>query len=239
MSGWFAVKRGITSHPLFSGRPERLAIWLWLLDNAAWKETKHDIKGKTVMVPRGSVCASERRIAEEVGVGRQVVRTFLARLKDEHMINPDPTHGRNIISLCNWEKYQSANDGANPRPNPRLTQDQPTKEQGNNIPVGAGAPPDPAKVMFDAGVSLLIEAGKSEGQARSLIGKWRKDHGVEAVIAALGKAKREGAVEPVSFIEGCFKFQRKAGPQVGEVREVNGCREVFRGGGDGWVREFA
>ena len=71
MRGWFAVKHGITSHPIFRGQLARLAIWIWLLDNACWEDTPHDINGKTVVIPRGAVCASERRIAQEVGVGYQ------------------------------------------------------------------------------------------------------------------------------------------------------------------------
>ena len=133
MSGWFAVKRGISAHPIFRRHPERLAIWMWLLDNAAWKDTPHDIKGKTIVVKRGQVCASERRIAEDVGVGYQVVRTFISRLKTEHMVNAEVTHGRNVITICNYEKYQSVPAPGNATPNATLTHDQRTKEQGNKI----------------------------------------------------------------------------------------------------------
>jgi hypothetical protein len=71
---------------------------------------------------------------------------------------------------------------------------------------GAAAPaevtvPDPDKVMFDAGLSLMAGAGVAEPKARQLIGKWKRDHGTPSVIAALGAAKREGAIDPTSFIE--------------------------------------
>lgn len=73
---------------------------------------------------------------------------------------------------------------------------------------GAAAPPNeapspilnPEKVMFDGGVALLFAAGVAERQARTLLGKWRRDHGTEAVIAAIGAAGREGAISPVEFI---------------------------------------
>lgn len=137
MSGWFAVRRGITSHALFKGKPERLAVWMWLLDNAVWKDTTHDVKGHTVDVPRGSVCASERYISEQCGVGYQVVRTAIKRFKSEHMINATPTHGKNLISLCNYEKYQDPKWSDNAEGNATLTQPQRNpnaqKEQGNNI----------------------------------------------------------------------------------------------------------
>ncbi|BCA57713.1 DUF1376 domain-containing protein [Sphingomonas sp. HMP6] len=66
-------------------------------------------------------------------------------------------------------------------------------------------PPNPEKVMFDAGLTLLFQAGYSEARARPVLGKWKSQHGAEAVIVALGKAQREGAVDPVGFINGCFR----------------------------------
>lgn len=69
--------------------------------------------------------------------------------------------------------------------------------------------PDPSKVMFDHGIRLLGMAAVPEGKARGLIGKWKRDHGEEAVIAALGRAQREGAVDPVAFIEGGWRATRR------------------------------
>ncbi len=79
-----------------------------------------------------------------------------------------------------------------------------------NVLSGAVAPPDPEKLMFDSGVALLRAGGKSESQSRSLLGKWRKAYGSEAVIVALGTAKREGAVDPVSFIEAALRARHRA-----------------------------
>lgn len=74
---------------------------------------------------------------------------------------------------------------------------------------GTDAPPDPVKVMFDSGIRVLGSAGTSERQARTLIGKWRQSQGTEAVIAALGRAQREGAVDPVAFIEGGWRSRQR------------------------------
>lgn len=83
---------------------------------------------------------------------------------------------------------------------------------------GVSTPADPAKIMFDSIVRLLTEAGHTERQARSLGGKWKARHGVEAVIVAAGKAQREGAIDPVAFIEGCFRRQSSNG-QRREIRD--------------------
>ena len=66
-------------------------------------------------------------------------------------------------------------------------------------------PADPEKVMFDEGIRLLGAAGIPAARARPMLGKWKRDHGAPAVIVALGKAQREGAIDPTSFIEGVLR----------------------------------
>lgn len=85
---------------------------------------------------------------------------------------------------------------------------------------GAAAPPDPAKVLFDSGIALLAKSGISEKRARPILGKWRSIHGDEAVIAALGTAQREGAIDPVAFIERCLRNSAQAGPRETEDGRV-------------------
>jgi hypothetical protein len=85
---------------------------------------------------------------------------------------------------------------------------------------------NPETIMFAAGLELLMDAGKSNSAARSIIGKWKRDHSTEAVIVAMGKAKREGAIDPVSFIEGCFRRERAdrdEGFSIGGTRMNSPC----------------
>ncbi len=101
----------------------------------------------------------------------------------------------------------------------------------------ADAAVDPSKLAFDAGVAMLTKAGKSPGSARSLIGKWVKAHKAEAVIVALGRAQREGAVDPVAFIEGVFKATKAAGVPNGTRRQLADGRWQSFDTFNGWVNE--
>lgn len=66
---------------------------------------------------------------------------------------------------------------------------------------GAGAPKfDPVKALFDDGVRLLTGAGTNEKQARSLVGKWRRDHGDEATREAIQAAYDCGITQPCEWI---------------------------------------
>lgn len=217
--GWFAVKRGITDHPIFRGQPERLAIWIWLLDNVAWADTTQDLNGVTVTVPRGCVSASERRIADEVGVGRQVVRTFLARLEADSMLARTITQGRNLIRLCNWDKYQVPENDDNPAKNPGLTHDQPikrTREQDITLEPNGSSDADASdpvpfsilsKTVWDTALRILAMHGTAEKQARSLIGKWCKDSDHPTILAALDAFHRSGSRDPISYITAALRPQ--------------------------------
>ncbi len=81
---------------------------------------------------------------------------------------------------------------------------------------GTKVPPDPTKVLFDSGIALLGESGISKQKARPILGRWRSRHGDAAVIAALGAAQREGAIDPVAFIEKCLRSSVQSGPKQTE-----------------------
>lgn len=50
------------------------------------------------------------------------------------------------------------------------------------------------------GVPVLVAAGQAEAKARSLLGKWVKGHGANAVQAAILRCVAEQPVEPVSWL---------------------------------------
>lgn len=70
-----------------------------------------------------------------------------------------------------------------------------SQSQSSSKEEGAAAPKELS--VFDRGVALL---GGSPGSARSLIGKWRKAHGEEAVESALADAERLNISDPKSWI---------------------------------------
>ena len=220
MIGWFSVTRSIFDHPIFHKRSDRLYVWLWMLRTAAWRDTTQNANSRSVAIKRGQLLTSYRQIEQSTGVSVKIIRGLIDRLKTEHAIGTDTDTGRLLITIRNYEKYQAADGGqgtGRDRPKAQQRHTKETKEQGDNNPPSEGASAaDPVKVMFDSGIALLMAAGKSEAQARSLPGKWRRDYGTEVVIVALAQAQREGAIDPVEYVEGIFRFQRKNQPKWSE-----------------------
>ena len=248
MSGWFSVKRGLLDHELFrpEGKWSKVEAWLWMIESAAFRDAIIDIGGKPHHLPRGSLCFSERFMAEKFGWSQKALRTFLAKLESHGAIaqsvektGQGTKSKRKQITICNYDKYQSPEI----KTEAKRKQNGSKEEQGNKSSVskdtGASAPADPEKVMFDSGRKLLMSAGKSPDAAGKLLGKWKRDHGTEAVIVALGRAQREGAIDPASFIEGCFRHNRREEnnrPEIGdERRKKDGTLIRYSGPIDLWV----
>lgn len=108
MSGFYLMYRGWQDQPLFGNDPfDRRSAFVWLIENANFADKEIDINGKTVMVKRGQICASLRYMAKAWKWDEAKVRRFLKRAQTEKIIDAATDAGQTIITLCNYEKYQS------------------------------------------------------------------------------------------------------------------------------------
>jgi len=103
------MHRGWMSHPAFKDvlYTEREA-WLWLIENSAYEDTTVSLKGHPMRVSRGSLSYSLRYLAKAWGWNDpERVRRYLSRLEQWGMIAVRSATRQNIITICNYEKYQS------------------------------------------------------------------------------------------------------------------------------------
>lgn len=80
---------------------------------------------------------------------------------------------------------------------------------------------DITKVIFDSGIALLVGAGCREPQARSIIGKWRKEYHDSIVLAALSRAQAQDDIsQPIEWMTRALirERQRAAGENHGPVQ---------------------
>lgn len=110
MSGYIKLFRGWHDSDQFTADPycER-AAWVWLLTNAAWKETiQRDQKGQAVTVARGQYRTSLRTLAAEWKWSVKRVRTFLKVLEKCAAVGTQRARGGTIITICKYDEYQSS-----------------------------------------------------------------------------------------------------------------------------------
>lgn len=129
---WIRVSVEFLEHPMLDKGPyDRRSAWLWLIANAAWRDKRINHKGRPILLKRGQVLAGRKYLAETWGWGEQMVRSFLLMLQHEHMVETNQSNGHfaNVITICNYEKYQSVSDEKGQSNNQSVTSAQPVSNQ--------------------------------------------------------------------------------------------------------------
>lgn len=111
------------------GDPNMVALFIHLLLRANYKPSR---KGG-IEYGRGVVLTSREQLARETGISEQTIRTCLNRLKSTNEITIKSTKKGSIITICNYDKYQSQNETPNQQnsqpANHQSTNSQPTTNQ--------------------------------------------------------------------------------------------------------------
>lgn len=85
--------------------PNAFRVFMFLLLRANFKQGR--FMGR--IIPAGSLVTSVNKIASETNLTSQQIRTALDKLQSTHEINKQTTSKYTVITICNWEKYQSDN----------------------------------------------------------------------------------------------------------------------------------
>ena len=109
VSGFVKLYRGWQDNPALT-TAERKVAWIWLIENAAWKDTVHNVMGRTAPILRGQICVSRAQLASAWNWSGSAVERFLTRLETEQMIGRETGQGKSIITICNYGKYQDKDD---------------------------------------------------------------------------------------------------------------------------------
>jgi len=130
MSGYFQMARGwMAAFP--DGPFSERESWIWLIENAAWKPThQRNAKGERIEVQRGQFRTSLRSLGEVWGWGKNKVSRYLQDLEDREMIGTVAGQSGMLITICNYNKYQTPQDSQAPKRGTVSGQSRDTKEEG-------------------------------------------------------------------------------------------------------------
>ena len=108
-NGLFWVDRGVWEHPILTDRRpfSRREAWLWMISEAAYLPRQFRVGGQTIELKRGQLAHSIRYIADKWRWPKSNVARFFDCLKTGTMIETESGTGVNIITICNYDKYQS------------------------------------------------------------------------------------------------------------------------------------
>lgn len=124
MSGWVKFHRQMTE-------------WQWYTDLPAFKVFIHlilkanfeDSFWRGIPVKRGQFVTGRFELASQTGLTEQQARTAINKLKSTNDITIKTHNKFSIITVTNYEEYQSKDDDINQQNNQQITNNQPTDNQ--------------------------------------------------------------------------------------------------------------
>lgn len=202
MSGGFIrVERSTFDHPVLADDPLRVAAWIGMVAQASWKPTRVMFRGHWFDLKRGQLATTVRDLAARYGMSKSSMQRFLDDLKSGDMIRTELGHGRLVINVCNYDKYQTAPERSGTDLGQTDADSWDIEQQTNNSPKGETASPTPEKQVFDLGKRVLgPKAGGVITQLRKAL-----NYDDAKALTILGDAK--GKSSPMEWVRGVIRTQ--------------------------------
>lgn len=105
MSGFVKLHRKLFDWEWYSDINVRI-VFLHLLLKANWKDSNY----KGIIIKRGQVIIGNKTTPQEIGVSVQKFRTAINKLKSTREITHEATNQFTVLTLVNYDNYQSIND---------------------------------------------------------------------------------------------------------------------------------
>lgn len=134
MEGWLKLHRALIESAVFSD-PEVLKVWIWLLCRVAYES--HDVlfMGKVIQLQAGQIATGRKKIAQATDLSESKVYRALNILKNLGNISIKANNKYSVITVLNWEKFQSNSAGVNSKTTAKQQRNDnkaTTKQQQNN-----------------------------------------------------------------------------------------------------------
>lgn len=105
--GWFKFYRQIFDNPICTKDAEYFFVWLYILTEARFEETRDLFKNEEIILAKGQLLTTVKYIATELNINESKVNRILKKLEIEKQIERQTSNKKTLITILNWEKYQS------------------------------------------------------------------------------------------------------------------------------------
>ena len=110
--GWIKIHRKILDCSIWNSREpfDKRSAWIDILLSASHKDLNLMIGGINEKIPRGSFMFSIEKLCDRWGWSRNRVKRFLVLLEREQMIETKRTNKGTLISVLNYNAFQSVEE---------------------------------------------------------------------------------------------------------------------------------
>jgi hypothetical protein len=203
--GWVKISRS-----LCDGTYDAIDIGIlfWLISNANYVDGKALARSgyKRVSVPRGTLVTSVKEMELALGCARGLIRKRLKNFEIEEIITIETTNAGSIITICNYDKYQSMEGmeepAVEPSQNHRRTIAEPSQSHILKNVIKKESKKETSKPQLGTHevIARYCELFEQRYGIKAAVG------GVEA--GQLGRiTKAHGKEQAIKIVEGYFEIQ--------------------------------
>jgi hypothetical protein len=109
--GWFKLHRKMIDNPLMRG--DYLALWVWLLCEAAHETRDSLFAGKRISLKPGQLTTGRKQAADGSGLSESQTQKLLVKMVLEQQIEQQTSSTNRLITILNWDQYQKSNNESN------------------------------------------------------------------------------------------------------------------------------
>ena len=130
--GYIKLHRKILDNPIVCKDSDYFAVWIYLLLKATHKKSKVIFKNKEIDLMPGQLITGRKKIASEQQISEAKVERILKSLKIGHQIEQQTSNKSRLITIINWDLYQTSEQQNEQQVNNKWTTSEQQVNTNNN-----------------------------------------------------------------------------------------------------------
>jgi len=106
--GFIKLYRKLLDNPVVCKDADHLAVWVYLLLQATFDRQEKMFEGHVITLMPGQLITGRRAISCDIKLDASKVQRILKTFEIEHLIEQQTTPRNRLISVLNWNEYQSS-----------------------------------------------------------------------------------------------------------------------------------
>lgn len=129
MEGWIKLHRHLAEKAFYKKDSEFVHLWVHILITANHTKTEEYLGGELISCDAGQFTTGRKQLSQQTGICESKIERILNKLeKIEQQIEQQKTSTNRLITVVNWNKYQSGEQ----QTEQRVNNDRTTSEQRVN-----------------------------------------------------------------------------------------------------------
>jgi len=131
--GWIKLHRVILEHPTASKDADYFSVWIYLLLEATHKELETYFKGEKKTLKPGQLLTGRKSISSQFNISESKVQRILKAFENEQLIEQETSNKNRLITILNWDRYQSIDIDSEQQMNNKRTTDEHLVNTNKNV----------------------------------------------------------------------------------------------------------